>query len=96
MNITITGFAIIASLSNAVTLPITGTNILPAQTQVLSKDELVQIISSNQQANINLGDLKLTVPSLTIDNTVFMAKTLILPNKNSLLISTEKALGDDE
>lgn len=93
MNITFISIAIIAGLSSAATTPLTGTSIKPAQTELFSKSELIHIISSEQKTSISFDDLRLTVPSLTIDNTVFIAKA---SKKDSVSTKTEIVIGDDE
>lgn len=96
MNITFTSLAIIASLSTSVTTPLPGTVIKPAQTNLFSKSELVQIISKEQQANISYEDAKLIALSVTVDDAAFIAKAFDTSKKESNLVVAEKAIADVE
>lgn len=95
MNITFTGLAIIASLSNTLTTPTTTTSILPLQTELFSKNELVQIINDEQQTNIVLDKTLVIVPNISIDSTVLIAKTNNASSSDSISNKVAKASADE-
>jgi len=96
MNLTLTSLAFIASFSSAVTTPIAGITIQASQTQLLSKDEIVQIINVEQQTSINDENITLRSSSLILENAVFATSTTKATNQHSRLIKVKKAMSDDE
>lgn len=95
MNITFTGLAIIASLSNTLVTPVTSTSIIPLKTELFSKSELVQIIDNEQNTNIALDQALVSVPSISIESTELVAKTNNASNSDSISNKVEKANSDE-
>jgi hypothetical protein len=95
MNITLTGLALIASLSNTVTPQGTTTNISPLKIKLFSKSELVQIINDKQNENIALDNAIVSFPNISIDNTELLAKSNNATNSDTNSNKVDTANSDE-
>jgi hypothetical protein len=95
MNITFTGLALIASLSNTVSPQVPSTNITPSKPELFSKSELVQIIDDKQNDNITFDQMIVSFTSISIDNTELVAKRNKASNSDSISNKVDKANSDE-
>jgi hypothetical protein len=96
VNITIASLAFITSLTNVSALPSSTNEVLPTQTNKISKIEIVQIIEAEQKANKELDKFYVSLPNITIGKTLFEPKTASIRVKRTTLFASRKTENSDE
>jgi hypothetical protein len=96
MNITIASFALMANLVNVTTLPIAANQLVPTQTAKFSKIELIKILETEQQANQQLDNFTVNLPSLALNDSMLIAKNTATRRNSMTLMISKKTVSADE
>jgi hypothetical protein len=96
MNLTIASFALLSSLTSVTTSNVNTHQVVPAEINTFSKDEIVKILETEQLENQKIDDFIVSLPKVSINKRGRVVEIATLPKNNTTAMLTKTTLSTDD